>query len=332
MKMSFVVPDVSFVIAAYNAEGTLRCAIDSALAQDGVAVEVVVVDDCSTDGTASVAAAYDDDRVRLIRQLKNGGPGRARNAGIIASTGRWIAVLDSDDFVRPDRIRNMAERARLAQAHVVVDNLNVVQMDGARQQRMFSEIDLADRPILTLSDYIASNVVFQSTFNFGYMKPIFERKYLIEHDLWFDETLRIGEDYILLVSALASGAKCVIEPSAGYIYRIREDSISRILKRQHIDSMLAADEIFLARFPLAGAAAKAQKRRTRSLVDARSFITLVDEIKSQSFGRAFLAAISNPRAVRHLRMPVAVRMRRIVDAVRGQTNHIEQIPSERTKS
>jgi succinoglycan biosynthesis protein ExoO len=305
-------PDVSFVIAAYNAEETLARAIDSALAQTGVTLEVVVVDDCSTDETANIAAAYDDPRVRLIKQLSNGGPGRTRNAGILAATGRWIAVLDSDDAVRPERSRRMIERAEMANAQVVVDNLDVVPMDGGAPETMFVERELADRPEITLADYIDSNVIFRSTFNFGYMKPIFERAFLLTHDLWFDEVLRIGEDYILLASALASGAKCAIEPTVGYIYHIREGSISRVLERHHLDSMLAADEVFLARFPLRADAMAAQNRRTRSLREARSFITLIEELKRKALGRVLLTAIRNPRAVRHLRMPLAVRMRRLM--------------------
>lgn len=66
-------PDVSFIVAAYNAQETLDGAIASALAQVGVSVEVIVIDDCSTDGTRDLVANYPDPRVRLVAQEKNGG-------------------------------------------------------------------------------------------------------------------------------------------------------------------------------------------------------------------------------------------------------------------
>ncbi|WP_142592717.1 glycosyltransferase family 2 protein [Pseudorhizobium endolithicum] len=307
--------DVSVVIAAYNTEETLARAIDSALAQEDVSVEVIVVDDCSTDGTAAIAHSFSDPRVRLLRQLRNGGPGRARNAGLLAAQGKWVAILDSDDEIMPARLRRMTERAAGAGAQVVVDNLDVVPMTGGAPQRMFGEAELRQAGELTLADYIDSNVIFRSTFNYGYMKPVFRRDFLLRHDLWFDETLRIGEDYVLMASALACGARCVIEPSAGYVYHLREGSISRVLERHHLDSMLLADEAFLARFKLPLSAQAAQSRRTRSLVEARSFLTLVEEIKKRSPGGFLKAAIRNPRAVRHLRMPIAVRMRRLMGAV-----------------
>ena len=88
-------PDVSFVIAAHNAEATLMRAIDSALSQRGVSVEVIVVDDCSTDGTLSLARSHGDARVRVLALEANRGPGGARNAGLDAACGRWVAILDS---------------------------------------------------------------------------------------------------------------------------------------------------------------------------------------------------------------------------------------------
>jgi succinoglycan biosynthesis protein ExoO len=307
-------PDVSFIIAAYNAEDTLKRAIDSALAQVGVTVEVVVVDDCSTDGTREIAKSYADPRVRLICQPENGGPGRARNTGIDLAVGRWVATLDSDDAVYPERLLSMIEKGKAIDAQVVVDNLDVVPLEGGAPKTMFDRDFLEKQKAITLAEFIDSNRVFKSTFNFGYMKPIFDRAFLVDHDLKFDEMLRVGEDYILLAATLASGARCAVDPTPGYVYYLREGSISRVLKHRHLDDMLEADRLFLARFPLDPEAAQAQERRTRSIIDARSFLTLVDEIKKRSVGGVLKTAMENPGALRHLKMPIAVRMRRFARA------------------
>ncbi|RMI18079.1 succinoglycan biosynthesis glycosyltransferase ExoO [Sinorhizobium meliloti] len=304
------VPDVTFVVAAYNSADTIVRAIESALAQEGVTVEVVVVDDCSADATPALVAAIPDPRVRLIALDRNRGPGGARNAGIGAARGRWIAVLDSDDTVRPDRLRRMIERADAAGAQIAVDNLDVVSLDG-RSLRMFSEAELAPLPQLTLPAFIESNVLFRSEHNFGYMKPIFERRFLENQQLRFDETLRIGEDYILLASALACGGRCAVEPSAGYIYHIREGSISRVLRLDHIDAMIAADEAFLRRYALDGLAQKMQHRRMRGFREARSFLVLVEQLKKRSLAGALKTALADPFALRHLSMPIAARLRRL---------------------
>ncbi|MEM7645010.1 MAG: glycosyltransferase family 2 protein, partial [Pseudomonadota bacterium] len=96
------------IIAAWNAEAELSRSLRSALAQ-AIPVEVIVADDASTDGTASLVEtmAQADPRVVLVRQAVNGGPGAARNVAIEAARGDWIAVLDADDTMRPDRLAKM---------------------------------------------------------------------------------------------------------------------------------------------------------------------------------------------------------------------------------
>lgn len=310
-------PQATFVVAAFKARDTIGRAIDSALAQTGVSVEVVVVDDCSPDDTAGIVSAYSDPRVRLIRLDANRGPGGARNAGLAAARGDWIVILDSDDVVSPERTARMIARAERTQAQIVVDNIDVVTLDGGRK-RMFAEAELAALETLTLPAFIGSNVLFQSEHNYGYMKPVFSRHFLDEHGLRFDESLRIGEDYMLLASALACGGRCTVEPSAGYTYYIRTGSISRVLKLDQVEAMMAADAEFLRNHRLDEASMAAQVRRQRSMEVARSFIILVDQIKARSFFGALKTAWSNPAAVRHLRMPIEVRLRRLLAPLRSR--------------
>ncbi len=304
-------PDATFIIAAFKAEETIERAIDSALAQTGVNVEIIVIDDCSPDDTAGIVDAYTDPRVRLIRLEQNRGPGGARNAGLAVARGDWIVILDSDDAVSPSRTARMIARAKAAKAEIVVDNVDVVPLDG-EMKRMFDGADLAALETLTLPAFIGSNVLFQSEHNYGYMKPVFERRFIEEHGLRFDESLPIGEDYLLLASALAKGGRCAVEPSAGYSYYIRNGSISRVLKLHQVDAMLAADAEFLKNHRLDAASMAAQERRHRSIEDARSFVLLVDQIKARSLSGAVRTAWRNPAAIRHLRMPIAVRLRRLV--------------------
>lgn len=304
------IPDVSFIIAAYNSAKTIRRAVESTLAQRDVTVEVIVIDDGSTDETRDVVCAIADERVRLISLARNRGPGGARNAGFDAAKGRWVAILDADDEVEPQRLSRMTETAAKLNADIVVDNLEVITGDGARSS-MFTMDALRAQPLLTLPAFIDSNRLFHATHNFGYLKPVFLRSFLETHGLRFDEKLRIGEDYILLASALASGGLCAIEPSAGYIYHIREGSISRVLRLDHVEAMIAGDTHFTAAFALDSEAQAAQARRARSLVDAYDFLTLIEQMKARSLSGVLRTALANPRAVRHLRLPVKARFERM---------------------
>lgn len=308
--LSDTTPDVSVVIAAYNAADTIGDAIGSAAAQEGVTVEIIVVDDCSSDATRATVAALGTPGLTLLPLDRNRGPGGARNAGFAAARGRWIAVLDADDTLQPDRLCRMVAVAEAKDAAVVVDNIDVLHADG-HIERMFAPALLAAMPALTLPVFIDANRIFRATHNFGYMKPVFRRAFLEDRDLAFDEALRIGEDYLLLASVLAAGGTSAIVSEAGYVYHIRAGSISRVLHLHHVDAMLAGDRRFLARFPLRGAAADAQRRRTRNLEEARSFLALVQHLKNRSLGPALRVALGDPVALRHLSMPITARWRRL---------------------
>lgn len=304
-------PDVSFVIAAYNAERSIARAVESARAQQGVTLEVVVVDDCSNDRTVEVARSFSSDQVRIVELEKNRGPGGARNAGLEAARGRWIAVLDSDDAVYPDRLARMISRAERSGAQIAVDNLDVVQEASGVKTTMFAPALLEKYRELSLADFIGANLLFEETFSFGYMKPIFERAFIEQNALRYDEALRIGEDYIFLASAMARGGRCAVDPQPGYAYHIRSGSISRVLELRHVEAMLAADAAFLREHTLDPGAQAAQARRTRSLEEGASFLTLVNHLKRRALLGAIRTALRDPRAVRHLKMPIAARLRRL---------------------
>ena len=98
---------ISAVIPAYNSAAHIQRALDSVLTQTRPADEIIVVDDGSTDGTAEIVRSYGD-KVRLIEQA-NSGASAARNAGILAATGDWIALLDADDEWLPEKLKMQTE-------------------------------------------------------------------------------------------------------------------------------------------------------------------------------------------------------------------------------
>ena len=123
-------PDVSVVIPTHNRRQLLGQAVRSALGQVGVEVEVIVVDDGSSDGTADAVASLGDDRVRLIRHPRPLGVAVARNAGAGAARGAWVALLDDDDLWAPDKLKRQLEAASAAEAGWVYAGVVEVDADG----------------------------------------------------------------------------------------------------------------------------------------------------------------------------------------------------------
>ena len=125
---------VSIIMPAYNAEPFIERALHSALGQSLRDIEVVVIDDASTDATAERVAslAEKDRRVKLIRMAENGGNYAARNAGLAEARGDWIALLDADDWYTPDRLERLLAAVSEHSADIVADNLAFIAEGATR--------------------------------------------------------------------------------------------------------------------------------------------------------------------------------------------------------
>ena len=123
---------VSIIVPAYQAERTIKRAVDSALSIPSDSIEVIVVDDGSTDGTAGIldAIAAGDCRVRVVRQ-ENHGRSAARNKGFSAARGEWVMFLDSDDFLIFEAFGSLLERAENSASPLVVFGMR--RSDGLDQ-------------------------------------------------------------------------------------------------------------------------------------------------------------------------------------------------------
>jgi len=129
-------PLVSVIIPAYNCAGVLSDTIDSVLKQAYGNIEIVVVDDGSTDGTGKIAEGFlESGKVRWYRQ-ENGGPGAARNRGIQEARGEFLAFVDADDFLTDDSIKKrMALLAEVPDLELVYSNYLIRESNGAATSR-----------------------------------------------------------------------------------------------------------------------------------------------------------------------------------------------------
>ena len=130
--MSVPPANVGVVIPTRDRRRLLRTAMASALQQRGVTVEVVVVDDASSDGTNQALAAVRDDRLTVLRHERPTGVARARNEGLARITAPWVAFLDDDDAWAPGHLAAMVEGASAAGAPALVYSGQVV-VDEARR-------------------------------------------------------------------------------------------------------------------------------------------------------------------------------------------------------
>ena len=217
---------VSVVVPCWNAEEWIGEALRSALDQAGVRVEVVVVDDGSTDGTRAAIRRLADPRVRVISQVRQGAS-RARNVGTAASRAPYLQYLDADDVLLPDALRVRAAALESSGADVAYSDW--VRYERASDGRFADgeavARELGPRPELDLvTDF--------------WWPPgaLLYRRAIVERIGAWREDLPIIQDARFQLDAALAGARFVRVPGVGLRYRVHgPESLSRRDPRAFVD-------------------------------------------------------------------------------------------------
>lgn len=195
---------VSVVMPIYNAYDYLRPAIDTVLGQTLTEIELICVDDGSTDNTLEILKEYHaaDSRVRIVTE-NNAGPSTARNKGLNRARGKYVIFLDADDFYDHtllEKLYNLAERDSLDIAVCKFDiynNRKARYEDNIRSDH--GEI-FEDGKVVSHSD--CPDVILSSTTGYVWNK-LFLKSFLLEKELAFDPELMVFEDTHFMVTALS---------------------------------------------------------------------------------------------------------------------------------
>jgi len=182
---------VSIITPAYNAARFVADAIKSVRRQTHERWEMLVVDDCSRDATRDIVRALsrEDSRVKLIEQAANGGPARARQAGLDAATGRYIAFLDSDDLWLPQKLERQLEFMDEREAAISFTEFRRISVDGRDVGKLIRIPERLDYHQLLRNTAIATSTVIVDRRRTG---P-------------FSMTVTYYDDFVLWLSILRRG-------------------------------------------------------------------------------------------------------------------------------
>lgn len=279
--------DVSVIIPTWKAADFVESAIASALASTGVNVEVIAIDDASPDDTFALLKrlATADPRIRVDRLAANGGPSAARNRAIALAKGRFVAVLDADDTIKPERLAYLVSTAERSKADIVVDNMLEIDEAGDRisQHAFLRSESFAEPCDIDLERWVTFNQPMKTGDCLGYLKPIIRKSTLDRFAIQYDERLRNSEDYYLVAHLLAAGACMTYVPEPGYLYRRSHASTSHRLQPFHTKALLEAEQRFTTLFfeTLSPAEKSSIIRRERGLREVDQFILALEAVKSK---------------------------------------------------
>lgn len=195
---------VSVIMPIYNAYSYLRPAMDSVLDQTLREIELICVDDGSTDHSLEILKEYQakDSRVRIITE-NNAGPSWARNKGLSRARGEYIIFLDADDFYELTLLEKLYMRAESDKLDITITEYDIYNDRRATfEERIRSDHGkiFEGETIVSKNEY--PEVIFQCTSNYVWNK-LFRAAFLKEKELVFDQNLRVFEDVYFVITSLS---------------------------------------------------------------------------------------------------------------------------------
>jgi len=213
-------PLISVIVPVYNGEAYVRDCLENLLAQRYRNLEIIVVDDGSSDRSAEIAGKF---AVEVVRHPQNRGLSASRNTGLDRAKGAYIHFMDVDDAISADFYAEMAHAIVQTEADVACSGM----VNGVRPHR--SMFFRKQRVLETISKKLRHTNVGR----WGYVwRYLFRTDFLRKNDLRFEEG-RLVEDLPFSLSAVFFANKLVLVPRAVYIYEHRENSIMNNSDKAH---------------------------------------------------------------------------------------------------
>lgn len=266
-------------------------ALDSALSQTWAPLEVIVVDDGSSDGTRSRVQEVRDARVRLLVNERNRGPSYSRNRAISAASGDWIALLDGDDWWHPHRLTVLLDLACATEADIVGDDLHMLQ-DGCDQP--WTTLFRARK--LPAVDPFRVDTLFLIEHSLC-VRPLVSNRFLRRTGILYEEQLRHGEDFVFCVECLMAGARCVVTPEPMYYYRTSRAGAATTRGVAGLQASVEGTLTLINRpaYQNDPKVLQALQDRLRRYRDALAYLEVVEPLKQLRIGEAAKRLLANPR-------------------------------------
>lgn len=222
---------ISVIVPAFNVESTIIRTLESILTQTYSEIEVIAVDDGSTDETGRIIDAYSSQYERVIViHTKNRGVTAARLTGVEQASGEWIGFVDGDDEIEPDMYEMLLKNAEQYGADISHCGYQMIFADG-RINYFHNTGCLAQQDRTTgLKDLLDGSFVEPGLWNKLFHKTLFHS---LLHTEMMDRSIKINEDLLMNYILFSSANRSVFQDICKYHYLVRSTSTSRGSLNQH---------------------------------------------------------------------------------------------------
>ena len=206
---------ISIVTTAYNIEAYIEKCLESLVGQTYEDIEIIVVNDCSTDKTMEIVGKFNDERIKVVNHEKNMGAGWARRTGIAAATGEYVITVDGDDWLSEDFIEKLVENAEETDADIVSGGITYVYDDQFEQINRY--LPRISEGMQKFKDYANKKIIFLNN------KLVRRSMY----DIVPYSTRRYCEDTPVILPLLYYANKVSYVDTQGYYYLQHDKSLCR---------------------------------------------------------------------------------------------------------
>jgi glycosyltransferase involved in cell wall biosynthesis len=226
-------PKVSVIIPVFNGENYLSRCLQSVCQQTIPEVEIIVINDGSTDGTSRVVSTFIKSYpwVRLIDLPTNMGVSYARNWGIKEATGEYLTFVDGDDSIHPNMLEQMYHSAIYHQVPLMICSFSYGEGN---------QLDVCDPHYLNSQDYLRNMLVGHAPRTACGI--LFKKEFVISNQLRFQSTLNYGEDFIFTIEALMKSENLCYLDTPYYQVKLRRNSASRLTDLYHINNVVKIEQ------------------------------------------------------------------------------------------
>lgn len=226
------IPKVSVVLPVYNVARYLSRALESISAQALKELEIIAVDDGSTDGSGAILDEYAKTEPRLkVVHIPNGGAGAARNVGLERARGEYLFFCDPDDWCEPRLLRRLYDRARKTDADIVVAGKTVVDAETETVVKRVYPPEKWMRSREALEPVVIADRIFKGSWSSPWNK-LFRRGFVTENGIRFQNTPR-SNDVFFVYTSLARAKRVAYLKCADYCYRENRSGCLSLSKDRH---------------------------------------------------------------------------------------------------